>query len=87
MRSVVAAGLALCRAEKEKTLGKSALFGEEERTFKIQLVKIFGGEEITLAARWGPNLSPNEVFAELPEFDALANEETEQALVGTEGTE
>ena len=68
----LSAGLALCRRSRQETVGDKDLMGAEEQAFKIQLVKIFQGDNQVLGVKWGPNLTPDEVFAKLPEFDGQA---------------
>lgn len=72
LEKFISAGIQICRISRSKTISSAGLLGEEERQLKRQLVEIYGGQDQVLGVKWGPNLTPDQVFARLPEFDRLA---------------
>ena len=68
----ISSGLQICGKSRSQAIGSAGLLGDEERELKWQLRKIYEGHDEVLGVKWGPNLTPDEVFARLPEFDRLA---------------
>ena len=68
----ISSGLQICGKSRSQAIGSAGLLGDEERELKWQLRKIYEGHDEVLGVKWGPNLTPDQVFARLPEFDRLA---------------
>ena len=66
--------LEICGEKKEKALGTKELTEEESEEFKHQAFDLYDDLPVVLGVSWGPNLTADEVFASLAEFEGFRDQ-------------